>query len=86
MNVEIVMQMFWIVFDKRNFFQQLRYEGFIVTRWLPRWMEGIGQMAQWIKEGKVKTEETVLDGFEKMPEAFQGLFKGSNVGKMIVKI
>jgi len=66
--------------------KQLRYEGFIVTRWLPRWMEGIGQMAQWIKEGKVKTEETVLDGFEKMPEAFQGLFKGSNVGKMIVKI
>merc|ERR1719464_1464393 len=53
--------------------KQLRYEGFIVTRWLPRWMEGIGQMAQWIKEGKVKTEETVVDGFEKMPEAFKGL-------------
>merc|ERR1712001_496569 len=50
-------------------FKQLRHEGFIVSRWLPRWFEGIQQMAQWIKEGKVKTEETVVDGFEKMPEA-----------------
>jgi len=67
-------------------FKQLRYEGFIVRRWLPRWFEGIQQMAQWIKEGKVKTEETVVDGFEKMPEAFKGLFTGANVGKMVVKM
>merc|ERR1719278_723275 len=67
-------------------FKQLRYEGFIVRRWLPRWFEGIQQMAQWIKEGKVKTEETVVNGFEKMPEAFKGLFTGANVGKMVVKI
>jgi len=67
-------------------FKQLRHEGFIVSRWLGRWMEGIQQMAQWIKEGKVKTEETVVDGFEKMPDAFKGLFTGANVGKMVVKI
>jgi len=67
-------------------FKQLRYEGFIVSRWMARWMEGIGQMAQWIKEGKVKPEETIVDGFEKMPEAFKGLFTGANVGKMVVKI
>jgi len=67
-------------------FKQLRYEGFIVSRWMARWMEGIQQMAQWIKEGKVKTEETVVDGFENMPEAFKGLFTGANTGKMVVKI
>merc|ERR1719414_1430349 len=67
-------------------FKQLRYEGFIVRRWLPRWFEGIQQMAQWIAEGKVKTEETVVEGFEKMPEAFNGLFTGANTGKMVVKI
>ena len=65
--------------------QQLRYEGFIVSRWLERWMEGIMQMAQWMREGKIKTEETVVDGFENMPEAFKGLFTGANKGKMVVK-
>ena len=42
-------------------------------------------MAQWVNEGKIKTLETIVDGFEKMPEAFLGLFTGNNVGKMIVK-
>ena len=65
--------------------QQLRYEGFIVSRWLERWMEGIMQMAQWMREGKIKTEETVVEGFENMPEAFKGLFTGANKGKMVVK-
>ena len=48
-------------------------------------MEGIMQMAQWIREGKIKTEETVVEGFENMPEAFKGLFTGANKGKMVVK-
>ena len=65
--------------------QQLRYEGFLVSRWLDRWFEGIMQMAQWIREGKIKTEETVVEGFENMPEAFKGLFTGANKGKMVVK-
>merc|ERR1719266_61404 len=66
-------------------FKQLRYEGFLVSRWLDRWMEGIMQMAQWIREGKIKTEETVVEGFENMPEAFKGLFTGANKGKMVIK-
>ena len=60
-------------------------EGFIVSRWANRWNEGLAQMAQWINEGKIKTEETVVESFEKMPEAFIGLFSGNNMGKMIVK-
>ena len=42
-------------------------------------------MAQWIQEGKIKYDETIIEGFEKMPEAFIGLLTGSNLGKMIVK-
>merc|ERR1712223_1196968 len=66
-------------------FKQLKMEGFIVTRWAQRWMEGVDQMAKWITEGRIKTEETIVEGFENMPEAFKGLFTGSNKGKMIVK-
>lgn len=66
-------------------FKQLKMEGFIVTRWMPRWQEGIEQMALWIHQGKIQAEETIIEGFDKMPEAFIGLFQGSNLGKMVVK-
>lgn len=67
-------------------FKQLKMEGFLVTRWLPRWNEGIIQNLKWIKEGKLKYRETVTDGFENMFEAFTGMLKGDNTGKAIVKV
>lgn len=37
-------------------------------------------------QGKVKYKETVVKGFDKMPEAFIGLFHGENTGKAIVAV
>ncbi|XP_061186650.1 prostaglandin reductase 1-like [Saccostrea echinata] len=65
---------------------QLKVEGFIVLRWYQRWQEGEKAMLQWIKEGKMKYKEHITEGFEKMPEAFMGLFEGSNFGKAIIKV
>ena len=42
-------------------------------------------MATWIAEEKIKVDETIVEGFDKMPEAFIGLFTGANIGKMIIK-
>merc|ERR1711936_1411437 len=67
-------------------FKELRVEGFLVGRWISRWMEGITAMADWIKSGDIKVEETVVDGFENTPDAFIGLFSGKNTGKMVVKV
>ena len=39
-----------------------------------------------VKDGKLKYEETVVEGFENTVKAFQGLFKGQNTGKMVVKV
>jgi NADPH-dependent curcumin reductase CurA len=39
---------------------------------------------QAIKDGKLAFEETVLEGIDKVPAAFVGLFTGANVGKMVV--
>lgn len=66
-------------------FKQLKVEGFIVTRWLKQWPEAFKEIAMWMKEGKLKYEETVTDGFENMFDAFHGLFTGSNLGKAVVK-
>ncbi|KAG0725612.1 Prostaglandin reductase 1 [Chionoecetes opilio] len=64
--------------------KQLRFEGFIVTRWNDRWMEGIHQLKAWIVQGKLKNMESVVHGFDKMPSAFIGLFHGDNTGKAVV--
>ena len=65
----------------------MKQEGFHSTRWgQPEvWTKGIKQMATWIHEGKIKVDETIVEGFEKMPEAFIGLLTGANIGKMIIK-
>ena len=40
----------------------------------------------WAKAGKMKLRETILECIEKAPEAFIGLFKGENFGKMLVRL
>ena len=60
--------------------------GFLVSTYNSRWPDGIIQMAEWLKEGKVKNKETVYHGFEKVPEAFIALFEGTNVGKVVVQL
>ncbi|XP_049804088.1 prostaglandin reductase 1-like [Schistocerca nitens] len=66
--------------------KELKMEGFIVTRWLGQWDKAFKEMAQWIKEGKLKYRETVTEGFENMPDAFIGMLRGENLGKAVVKV
>lgn len=61
-------------------------QGFIVSDFSNKFEEGAQQLGQWLKEGKLKYEETVIEGFDSIPQAFIDLFNGKNKGKMIVKI
>lgn len=60
--------------------------GFIVNDFAPKFPEATKQLSQWYAEGKLKLKETVVEGFENIPDAFIGLFEGENIGKMVVKI
>ncbi|MEU7753990.1 NADP-dependent oxidoreductase [Micromonospora sp. NPDC049171] len=40
----------------------------------------------WLREGALSYDETIVDGIENAPEAFLGLLRGDNVGKMLVKV
>ncbi|MEI5906731.1 NADP-dependent oxidoreductase [Bacillus spongiae] len=61
-------------------------KGFLVSDYIQRAEEGIMQLAQWLTQGRLKYEETIIEGFENTPEAFIGLFKGTNLGKLLVKV
>ena len=65
---------------------RLKLQGFIVSDFPDRVPDFYRDMRQWISEGKIKWEETIVNGLERAPEAFISLFKGENMGKMIVKV
>jgi NADPH:quinone reductase len=60
-------------------------QGFIISNYQNRFIEGRQHLTQWVKEGKLKFTETTVKGFNRLPAALLGLFKGENTGKMIVE-
>ncbi len=66
--------------------KQSRAEGFIISQFMNRFPEGVAQIAQWIKEGKLKHREQIVEGFENAPRALIGVLQGDNTGKMLVKL
>ncbi|MDC6350937.1 NADP-dependent oxidoreductase [Zeaxanthinibacter sp. PT1] len=61
-------------------------QGFIVSNYAEHFPEAINALGGWLKEGKLTYEETVVEGFENIPQAFIDLFSGKNKGKMVVKV
>ena len=66
--------------------KRIKLQGFIVTDFTERNPEFYDDMRQWITEGKIQWEETIVEGLENAPKAFIALFTGEKLGKIIVKI
>jgi len=66
--------------------KSIKMQGFIVSEFLDMVPSFYTDMAQWIGQGKIKWEETIVDGIENAPQAFLGLFSGRNTGKMLVRL
>jgi NADPH-dependent curcumin reductase CurA len=64
----------------------LRMEGFIVSNHYDLLGDFLRDMTAWAKAGKMTWRETIVDGVENAPGAFIGLFKGENLGKMVVRV
>jgi len=65
---------------------RIRLQGFLVFDYFPRMDEFYRDMGAWLKSGAVTARETIIDGLEQTPDAFIGLFKGENTGKMLVRL
>ena len=64
---------------------RLKLQGFIITERWDRFPEFEKDMSSWIKSGEIVYKEDFVDGLENAPEAFMGLLKGKNFGKLIVR-
>lgn len=65
---------------------RIRMEGFVASDFGHLNADFLRDMTAWVKSGRLKYEETVLEGFERAPEGLIGLFKGENLGKMLIHI
>ena len=66
--------------------KRLTMKGLISSDWLPRQTEFEQEVGGYYRAGKIKNQETVVDGIDHAVDAFLGLFAGKNQGKMIVKL
>ena len=63
-----------------------RMQGMIVFDYADRYAEGAREMAAWMKAGKLKSREDIVEGIETFPETLHKLFTGENFGKLILKV
>jgi NADPH:quinone reductase len=63
-----------------------KMQGFLISDYAPRFAAAGAELAAWYRAGRLKSSEDIVEGFENLPRAFIGLFKGENTGKRLVKV
>ena len=66
--------------------QRARMEGFIVLDYMDRFPQAIGELMQWVQEGKIVYQEDIQEGIENAPNTLLRLYTGLNQGKQLLKI
>ena len=66
--------------------KRLTLRGFIVTDFAAKEADFVREASAWVRSGRLKYREDVIDGLENAPAAFLGLLQGQNFGKLLVKI
>lgn len=61
-------------------------QGFIISDHMKRYPEFLAEVGGWLMAGRIKYEETIVDGIDNAVSAFLGLFQGDNTGKMVVRL
>ncbi len=63
-----------------------RLQGFLVLDYKDRYGEAVAELSGWLRDGKLKYNEHVLEGAEAARGAIQELYDGRNTGKLVVRV
>ncbi|MGB7436295.1 MAG: NADP-dependent oxidoreductase [Candidatus Acidiferrum sp.] len=66
--------------------KRLRVEGFIILDYAAKYMEAAKQLGMWKMTGRIKDKQTILKGLDQAPEAINMLFRGQNIGKLMIEL
>lgn len=67
-------------------YKRIRMQGFVATDFAHLNAQFVSDMTAWLKNGQIKYQETILNGFDRAPEGLIGLFEGRNSGKMLIHV
>ncbi|GGA51611.1 NADP-dependent oxidoreductase [Sphingomonas psychrolutea] len=66
--------------------KRARAQGFVIFDHNDRYDASVAQLAAWVREGRLRYAEDVLDGIEACPDALAGLYRGENRGKRVIEL
>jgi NADPH-dependent curcumin reductase CurA len=66
--------------------KRARMEGFVIFDHMHLWDASIAQLAQWVREGRLRYREDIRDGIDSCPDALAGLYRGENLGKRLIRL
>jgi NADPH-dependent curcumin reductase CurA len=66
--------------------KRLTLRGFIVTDFTAKQGDFLREATEWLRSGRLKYREDIVDGLENAPAAFLGMLQGKNFGKMLVRV
>ncbi len=66
--------------------RSLTLRGFIQREFADQRSEFLDEVSVWLREGRIRFREDIVEGLENAPQAFIGMLNGANFGKLLVKI
>jgi NADPH-dependent curcumin reductase len=66
--------------------KRLLLRGFIVSDFAARHGDFLREASEWVRSGRLKYREDIVDGLENAPAAFLGMLQGKNFGKTLVRV
>lgn len=72
--------------ERHLLLKRARIQGFVVFDFADRYPEALASLSNWVREGKIRYREDILDGIERAPDAIAGLYRGENLGKRLIRI
>lgn len=60
--------------------------GIIVFDYINEYPRAVKDISTWMKDGKMKTKEHIVNGVENFPSALEMLFTGKNFGKLLLEV
>ena len=66
--------------------KRLLVRGFIVSDFAAKQADFLRDVGEWVRMGRIKYREDIVDGLEKAPASFLGLLQGKNFGKLLIRM
>jgi hypothetical protein len=66
--------------------KRARMQGFLTTDYAARYEEAISDLVGWIREGRLRYREDMLEGMEAAPGSIDALYSGANSGKLVIRL